>query len=298
VTISQSGRSVRIKRVPTPREPLGGPQPAPGTTGSSATARRRRLGPGKRIPYGRVLGPVLLLAIWSIASATGVLDPRLVSAPWTVIDEAYQLTRGQGELQSDFLISARRALLGLGSGVAAGTLLAVLAGISRIGDAVVDGTMQVKRAIPALALIPLMILWLGIGEEFKIVTIALFVLVPVYINTYAGLVGIDARYVELAEVIGLSRWQFIRKIVIPGALPGWFTGLRLGVTGSWLALIVVEQINATSGIGYMMFQAQQYGQTDVILVGLLVYGLFGFVTDAVVRLVERRALSWRQTLGS
>ena len=282
------------------RQPRPGPPPAPeNASGLSprSAARRRRLGPGKRIPYGRVLGPVLILAVWSAASATGVLDPRLVSAPWTVIDEAYQLTR-QGELQSDFLISAQRALTGLGIGVVVGTVLAVAAGLSRVGDAVVDGAMQVKRAIPALALIPLMILWLGIGEEMKIVTIALFVLVPVYINTYAGLVGIDSRYVELAEVIGLNRWQFIRKVVVPGALPGWFTGLRLGVTGSWLALIVVEQINATSGIGYMMFQAQENGQTDVILVGLLVYGLFGFVTDAVVRLLERRALSWRQTLGS
>lgn len=269
------------------------PKPRP-----KAGQRRRRLGPGARIPYGRVLGPLLLLALWGAGSATGVLDPRIVSAPWTVIDTAWQLTRGQGELQSDFLVSAQRALTGLGFGVAAGTVLAVAAGLSRVGDAVVDGAMQVKRAIPALALIPLMILWLGIGEEMKIVTIALFVLVPVYINTYAGLAGIDARYVELAEVLGLRRRQFITKVVIPGALPGWFTGLRLGVTGSWLALIVVEQINATSGIGYMMFQAQQYGQTNVILVGLLVYGLFGFVADAVVRLVERRALSWRQTLGS
>jgi sulfonate transport system permease protein len=290
VTISQSR----------PRQPRPGPPPAPANASGPSprpAARRRRLGPGKRIPYGRVLGPVLILAVWSAASATGVLDPRLVSAPWTVIDEAYQLTR-QGELQSDFLISAQRALTGLGIGVVVGTALAVAAGLNRVGDAVVDGAMQVKRAIPALALIPLMILWLGIGEEMKIVTIALFVLVPVYINTYAGLVGIDSRYVELAEVIGLNRWQFIRKVVVPGALPGWFTGLRLGVTGSWLALIVVEQINATSGIGYMMFQAQENGQTDVILVGLLVYGLFGFVTDAVVRLLERRALSWRQTLGS
>lgn len=282
---AQSLSSVRSKIRPT-----SPPDPRP--------ARRRRLAPGKRIPYGKVLGPVLILAVWSAASATGILDPRLVSPPWTVFSEAWQLTRGQGELQSDFLISARRALTGLGIGVAVGTALAVVAGLSRAGDAVVDGAMQVKRAIPALALIPLMILWLGIGEEMKIVTIALFVLVPVYINTYAALVGIDSRYVELAEVVGLTRWQFLRKVVIPGALPGWFTGLRLGVTGSWLALIVVEQINATSGIGYMMFQAQEYGQTDVILVGLLVYGLFGFVTDAVVRLIERRALSWRQTLGS
>jgi len=258
--------------------------------------RHRRLGPGKRIPYGRLLGPVLLFGLWSLGSATHVIDPSLVSAPWSVIATAGQLV-SRGELQSDFLISARRALLGLAFGVAAGTLLALAAGLNRVGDAVVDGSMQVKRAIPALALIPLMILWLGIGEEMKIVTIALFVLVPVYINTYAALTSIDSRYVELAEVVGLNRWQFIRKVVIPGALPGWIVGLRLGVTSSWLALIVVEQINAESGIGYMMFQAQQYGEISVILVGLAVYGMFGFVTDSAVRLFERRALTWRRTLA-
>lgn len=258
--------------------------------------RRRRLAPGKRIPYGRLLGPVLLLGLWSLGSATHVIDPSIISAPWSVVATAGTLI-ARGELQSDFLVSARRALLGLGFGVVIGTGLALAAGLNRVGDAVVDGAMQVKRAIPALALIPLMILWLGIGEKMKIVTIALFVLVPVYINTYAALTSIDSRYVELAEVVGLSRLQFIRKVVIPGALPGWIVGLRLGVTGSWLALIVVEQINATSGIGYMMFQAQQYGQISVILVGLVVYGLFGFVTDSIVRLVERRALTWRQTLA-
>jgi len=258
--------------------------------------RRRRLAPGKRIPYGRLLGPAALLGLWSLGSATHVIDPGLISAPWSVVATAGTLI-ARGELQSDFLISARRALLGLGFGVVIGTGLAVIAGLNRVGDAVVDGAMQVKRSIPALALIPLMILWLGIGEKMKIVTIALFVIVPVYINTYAALTSIDSRYVELAEVVGLNRWQFIRRVVVPGALPGWFTGLRLGVTGSWLALIVVEQINAESGIGYMMFQAQQYGQISVILVGLVVYGLFGFLTDCVVRLIERRALAWRRTLA-
>jgi sulfonate transport system permease protein len=147
-------------------------------------------------------------------------------------------------------------------------------------------------------LIPLFILWLGIGESFKIAIIAIGVFIPIYINTYAALSGIDKRYVELAEVVRLTRWQFVREIVIPGALPGFFIGLRLAVVGSWLSLVVLEQINATSGLGYMMFQAQNYGQTDVIVVGLLCYGLFGFVSNEVVRLLERRALSWQQTLSN
>lgn len=146
-------------------------------------------------------------------------------------------------------------------------------------------------------MLPLLILWLGIGEQMKVTVIALGVAVNMYINTYASLTGIDSRYVELAEGLGLSRWQFIRKVVVPGSLPGFFVGLRLGVTASWLGLIVVEQINATQGIGYMMFQAQQYAQSDVIIVGLVAYGIFGFASDAAVRAIERRVLSWRRTLA-
>jgi sulfonate transport system permease protein len=123
-------------------------------------------------------------------------------------------------------------------------------------------------------------------------------MIPIYINLHAALAGIDRRYVELAEVVRLSRWHFLRLVVMPGALPGFFVGLRLAVTGSWLALVVIEQINATSGIGYMMFQAQNYGQSDVIVVGLLVYGIFGFVSDGAVRILERRVLSWRRTLAN
>jgi sulfonate transport system permease protein len=271
----------------------------PGAAGDArgATTRehRRRLGPGRRIPGSRLLGPALLLAVWSAGSASGLLDPRILSAPWQVFTAAEHLI-AQGELQTNLLISVQRAATGLVVGVVAGSLFAVVAGLSRVGESLVDGTMQVQRAIPALALLPLMILWLGIGEPMKIVLIALGVTISIYINTFAALTGIDSRYVELAEILELSRWQFIRKVIVPGTLPGFFVGLRLGVTTSWLALIVVEQINATSGIGYMMFQAQQYAQTDVIIVGLLVYGIFGFASDAAVRLVERRVLSWRQTL--
>ncbi|HTF51103.1 MAG TPA: ABC transporter permease subunit, partial [Pseudonocardia sp.] len=144
---------------------------------------------------------------------------------------------------------------------------------------------------------PLAILWFGIGEQMKIIIILASVLVPIYLNTYAGLRGIDERYVELAETVGLSRYQFIRRVALPGALPGFFTGLRLGVTMSWLALAVVEQVNATSGIGYLMTQARTYGQTEIIVVGLVVYGIFGLAGDTLVRTVERRSLAWRRTLG-
>ncbi|MEU0647094.1 ABC transporter permease [Streptomyces umbrinus] len=267
------------------------------TVGSPQVRRRRRLSPGKRLPATRFLGPALLLALWAAASDAGQLDPGAIPAPWTVLETGVHLWT-DGTLPTDILTSLQRAGSGFAIGLAAGIALALASGLSRTGEALIDGSVQLNRAIPTLGLIPLFILWLGIGETFKIAIIAIVVYIPIYLNTHAALSGIDSRFVELAEVQGLSRYAFIRRIVIPGALPGFFVGLRLGVTGSWLGLVVLEQINATSGLGYMMFQAQNYGQTDVILVGLVVYGIFGLISDSAVRLIERRVLSWRRTLSS
>ncbi|MEV7245697.1 ABC transporter permease [Streptomyces sp. NPDC093248] len=259
--------------------------------------RRRRLSPGRRLPAARLAGPLAVLALWAAASAAGALDPGAIPEPWTVLRTAGHLWT-DGTLPTDVLTSLRRAACGFAIGLTAGVLLALVSGLSRAGEALIDGTVQLNRAIPTLGLIPLFILWLGIGETFKIAIIAIVVYIPVYLNTHAALSGIDTRFVELAEAQGLSRFAFVRRVVIPGALPGFFVGLRLGVTGSWLGLVVLEQINATSGLGYLMFQAQNYGQSDVILVGLLIYGVFGLISDSVVRLVERRVLSWRRTLSS
>ncbi len=271
--------------------------PFAATVGNPQVRRRRRLSPGKRLPATRFLGPALLLALWAAASAAGQLDPGAIPAPWTVLETGVHLWT-DGTLPTDILTSLQRAGSGFAIGLAAGIALALASGLSRTGEALIDGSVQLNRAIPTLGLIPLFILWLGIGETFKIAIIAIVVYIPIYLNTHAALSGIDSRFVELAEVQGLSRYAFIRRIVIPGALPGFFVGLRLGVTGSWLGLVVLEQINATSGLGYMMFQAQNYGQTDVILVGLVVYGIFGLISDSAVRLIERRVLSWRRTLSS
>lgn len=262
-----------------------------------ARTKRRGLSPGKRLPASRIIGPALFFALWAAASAAGLLDPGAIPAPWTVLETAGRLWTG-GTLSTDVLTSLERAAYGFAIGLTAGVALALASGLSRVGEALIDGTVQLNRAIPTLGLIPLFILWLGIGETFKIAIIAIVVYIPIYLNTHAALSGIDHRFVELAEVQGLNRFQFIRQIVVPGALPGFFVGLRLGVTGSWLGLVVLEQINATSGLGYMMFQAQNYGQTDVILVGLLIYGVFGLASDSVVRLIERRVLSWRRSLSS
>lgn len=272
---------------------------APVTTAedSPEVRRRRRLSPGRRLPATRLLGPALVLALWAAASAAGQLDPGAIPAPWTVLETGVHLWT-DGTLPTDVLTSLQRAGSGFAIGLAAGIALALASGLSRTGEALIDGSVQLNRAIPTLGLIPLFILWLGIGETFKVAIIAIVVYIPIYLNTHSALSGIDHRYVELAEVQGLSRYAFIRRIVIPGALPGFFVGLRLGVTGSWLGLVVLEQINATSGLGYMMFQAQNYGQTDVILVGLVVYGVFGLISDSAVRLIERRVLSWRRTLSS
>jgi sulfonate transport system permease protein len=190
-----------------------------------------------------------------------------------------------------------RAVQGFIWGVAAGVVVALISGLSQLGGYVFDGLVQIKRAIPTLALIPLVILWFGIGETMKVTVIAFSVFVPMYIQTHAALRGIDVKYLELAETVGLSRWSFILNVVLPGALPGFLTGLRFGVLGAWLALVVVEQLNATSGIGYMINLARTYAQSDVILVGLVVYALLGLASNAAVSFAEARLLVWRRTFA-
>jgi sulfonate transport system permease protein len=267
----------------------------------AADERKRTLSqaltPKRLPPWGILVGPLAVFAFWEFASAVGWLSPKLLAAPSTAFVTGFELLQ-EGVLGAHFLASAKRAYLGLGIGVAIGGILALLAGLSRAGEASIDGLVQIKRAIPTLALIPLGILWLGIGETMKIAIIATSVFVPIYINTHSALKGIDLRYVELARTLGLSRAEFVRHVALPGALPGFFTGLRLSVTTCWTALVVLEQINTTEGIGYLMSRARDYGQTDVMVVGLVIYAALGLASDLAVRVAERNALSYRKVLGS
>jgi sulfonate transport system permease protein len=279
--------------VPAPAETPAQP-PDPATT--VQRRRTRRLGPGKRIPYFRLLGPAVVVGVWSLLSAAERLDTRIIPTPWSVVSAGWDLWQ-RGDLADDILTSTSRAFWGFLIGLAIGVALAIPAGLSRLGEGLIDGTAIVTRAVPSLGLIPLFILWLGIGESFKVGIIAISVFFPVYLNLYSALANIDSRYVELVETLRVSRPYFVRHVIVPGSLPGFFVGVRMAATGAWLSLVVLEQINATSGLGYRMFQAQNYGQTEVIFVGLAVYGILGFASDTLVVLLERRVLSWRRTLA-
>lgn len=265
---------------------------------STALLRRsmRRLSLPRPLSYGWLLGPLLVLVYWATGSATGFIDSRILPAPWVAVTTGIELIE-EGRLQRHLLISAGRAAQGLLYGGTAGIFLALLSSLSLFGGYVFDGIVQIKRAIPTLALIPFMILWFGIGEVMKVTSIALLVFVPLYVHTHNALRSIDIKYVELAETLRLSYWQFLRQIVLPGALPGIFLGLRFGVMATLVGLVVVEQFNTTSGIGYMVNLARNYAQADVMLVGLVLYAVLGLLSDRGVRWLEGKALSWRRTLA-
>lgn len=261
---------------------------------ASSIAPSPSLMPARLPPRALLLGPALLLAIWEAASRLGWLSPETLTAPSQAVLTGLQMLR-DGSLLPHLLASAARAYSGLFIGLATGVVLALLSGLTRSGEALIDGLVQVKRAIPTLALIPLAILWLGIGEAMKIFLIATAVFVPIYINTHAALRGIDIGHVVLARTLHLSSATFLRKVALPGALPGFFTGLRLAVSLCWTALVVLELINTQTGIGYLMNRARDWGQTDVIVVGILIYAVLGLLSDLVVRAIEARVLRYRRT---
>jgi sulfonate transport system permease protein len=242
-------------------------------------------------PIRHLLGPALLVLIWWAAAAIG--GGRELPGPGAVLAAGAELLRS-GQLAEAVAISTQRVVLGLLVGVTAGVVLAVLSGLFRIGADLVDVPLQILRALPALALVPLAILWFGIGELSKVLLIAWATCFPVYLNTLAGIRSVDRSYDELARSLELGRWTVVRRVVLPGAMPGFLAGLRYSLTLAWLVLVVCEQINATSGVGALMSDARQFFRTDVMFVCLVIYGCLGWLSDRLVRVLERRLLSWRR----
>ncbi len=235
---------------------------------------------------------MLLVACWELASLVGWIQPQDLAAPTAVLSTGAHMI-ANGTLPSAWWASLQRVFWGLAIGVPIGAALALAAGLSRTGERLIDSNVQVLRFVPIIGLESLFVLWLGVGETAKISMITLGVMFPIYINTYAAIRSIDPSYGELADVVGLGRWARIRRIVLPAALPGFLVGLRLAMAVAWLLLVFAEQINASSGLGYLIVQAQTYFQSNVIVVCLACYAVLGLLTDVFVRSLEGALLRWQ-----
>ncbi|HEX4110433.1 MAG TPA: ABC transporter permease [Solirubrobacteraceae bacterium] len=242
----------------------------------------------------RFLGPLILLGVWQLAVSVGHASPLSLPSPSNVFTTGRHLV-ANGTLISALLVSLRRVGLGLALGVAIGGSLALLSSLSLVGERLIDPVMHMFRTMPVLALLPLFVVWFGIGEKAKVFIVGWAVVFPIYINLYAGVRSVDEKLVTAGKVLGLGRWGLIRHVILPGALPQFLTGLRLALGVSWLVLVAAEEINATSGLGYMITNAQNLSETNVMFVVLIVFSLLGLATDILVRLIERWTLSWRSS---
>jgi len=235
--------------------------------------------------------PFALLLAWQLASQWGWLSSRILPEPWAVAKAFWSLTVS-GELWLHLKTSLWRATLGFAIGGGLGLLLGLLTGSFRHAETLLDTTLQMVRNIPALALIPLVILWFGIDETAKLFLLAVGVFFPVYLNTFHGIRSADQGLIEMAKSYGLSGWPLYRDVILPAAMPSILVGVRFSLGLVWVLLIVAETISAQAGIGYMTMNAREFLQTDVVLVGILLYALLGKLADLFSRRLERHCLRW------
>ena len=235
--------------------------------------------------------PLLLLVWWEVAAQAGWLSSRILPEPLAVLKAAWELS-ASGELWRHLAVSSGRAASGFAVGAGLGLILGLLSGSLRSAELLLDTTLQMVRNIPALALIPLVILWFGIDESAKLFLVSVGVFFPVYLNTFHGIRSVDQGLIEMAKSYGLSGWPLYRDVILPGALPAILVGLRFALGLVWVLLIVAETISAQAGIGYMTMNAREFLQTDVVLLGILLYALLGKLADTAARWLERFWLRW------
>lgn len=259
-----------------------------------AAAKRNGNGNGNGFGATQLLSwalPVGLIVVWQIAAQLGWLSSRILPEPWAVLRAAWNLARS-GELWTHLGVSTGRAASGFAVGGGLGLLLGLLTGTFRQAEVLLDTTLQMVRNIPALALIPLVILWFGIDETSKLFLVSVGVFFPIYLNTFHGIRSVDKGLIEMAKSYGLSGWPLYRDVILPGALPSILVGVRFALGLVWVLLIVAETISAQAGIGYMTMNAREFLQTDVVLVGILLYALLGKLADVLARSLEKFWLRW------
>lgn len=238
------------------------------------------------------LVPIMLVGAWQAACVAGWVAETALPRPTAVLRTAWQMTL-TGELPSGIATSFLRATAGFIVGGGIGFALGLANGLSRLSNRLSDTTLQMLRNVPHLALIPLVILWFGIGEGAKLFLVALGVFFPVYLNTLHGIRSVDPQLIEMGRSYGMGAGTLFRRVIFPGALSSIFVGVRFGLGIMWLTLIVAETIAAQSGLGYMAMQAREFMQTDIVVMAIVIYALLGKLADVVATGAERVSMPWR-----
>ena len=259
--------------------------PSAGASGARPSAWDR---PGVRLAAGALV-PVVILAAWQLVTATGLVPAYRLPAPLTVLQAGGDLV-SRGELGLHIAISVQRVLLGFAIGSVIGLAVAAIVGLSRAGDALLSPILAALRAVPSLAWVPLLILWLQIGEESKVTLIAIGAFFPVFTTVAAALRHIDPHLVEAGRCFGLHGWSLFRTVQLPAVVPSVVSGLRLALAQAWLFLVAAELIASSMGLGFLLNDSQQNGRVDRILLTIVLLALLGSLTNALLGLVEKKLL--------
>ncbi|URI06138.1 ABC transporter permease [Aquincola tertiaricarbonis] len=237
--------------------------------------------------------PLAVLALWWLAARHEWIAPQVLPSPEAVALTLAESARS-GELWANLQVSLLRVLGGFGVGLAGGLLLGVVMGLSPTVKDYLYPTFKAFSQVPVLGWLPLLMLLVGIDEALKIILISKAALVPIALNTYKGIQGVPTRYIEVGRVLRFSRWQMLSRVVFPAALAPIWNGVRYGLTHAWLALVVVELLASSEGLGYMIVFGRQLFQLDVVLAAVVVVGAVGYLLDKLLALVEQRLLGWRK----
>ncbi|WP_252271984.1 ABC transporter permease [Pseudomonas subflava] len=235
--------------------------------------------------------PAVLLALLETVVRLGWIPGYLMPAPSELARSMWELA--EGPLWEHILASTLRVLSGFAIGASLALLLGSAVGISQRLEAFLDPTFQALRAVPGLAWVPLLLIWLGIDETSKVTLIAIGSFFPVYMNLVAGIRNVDRKLVELGELYRLSRRQQIRRIFVPAAQPYLFTGLRNGLSMAWLCVVAAELLAATEGIGYLLTDGRETSRPDLVLVAIITLAVMGKLSDSLLKRLEQRTLRWR-----
>lgn len=258
---------------------------------SATQSRRPLLRLGWKPVGGAVLGIALLLGVWSAIYAFGWFPSNLFPSVPGIVRAGRQMW-SEGLLGPDIVASVRRALVGFALGAASGILVALVTATTRPGRLVVQPVLRLLAPIPTIGLVPLAILWFGIGETSKEIVVALGVFVPVWINSHAGLATTPIDYLRVSECFGASRLLTLRKVVLPEALPDIVAGMRVGGAMAFVVIVVAEMTGTTNGLGYRISQAQLFSQASRLIFCLAVLGIIGALCDQTIALTARRHISW------